>query len=140
MLDAVLVVDDDPIDRRALRQSLERCNGSIHIYEATNGQAAERFLRGRDWEAEQRPKPRLILLDISMPVMDGVELLRELHEDQEVPRLPTVVLSSSSRPEEVQECFDLGVAGYFEKPHQLSELQRLIQSIHEYWSRSEKQE
>ena len=140
MLTSVLIVDDDPVDLEAVRRTLMDCNQHICIHKANNGRAAEDFLKGRAWERDHMPKPGLILLDISMPHMDGVELLRKMRRDPGVPALPTIVLSSSTRPAEVRECFALGAAGYFEKPHQLAGLRRLIKCIHDYWARSEQQE
>jgi len=137
MLNSVLVVDDDPIDVRAVRQALLTCDQRLYVHEARNGQEAKQILRDGNWRETDAPRPDLVLLDISMPLMDGVELLRALRVEREVDPIPTVVLSSSNREEEVAECYELGAAGYFHKPHRLDEFRALLRAIHEYWTRCE---
>jgi len=124
----ILLVEDDEVDamtvRRALRD-LKVINPLVHV---SNGEEALDYLRD-----PSNPRPCLVLLDINMPRMNGIELLRLMKADQELRLLPVVMLTTSTNDRDIIEAFHLSVAGYMIKPVDYRQFVATIRAVDTYW-------
>jgi CheY-like chemotaxis protein len=130
----ILFVDDKPLNAELFVQLL-RTHGYINeVVAAEDGIEALDFLFARNCHAgrDVSVKPRLVLLDLSMPRMDGLETLRRLREDERTRLLPVVMLTASNRSADQAEAYRLGVNGYVDK---LSEVPypEIVKRIADYW-------
>ncbi len=129
----VLLVNDDPLTiinvKRALANTLEIASVAV----ATDGVDALALLRGGTLASERL----LVITDLAMPRMSGLELLAEVRADPELRNLPFVVLTTSSREFDRRAAFDLQVAGYFVKKAARKPFDELLQWMRSYWSSAE---
>lgn len=131
----ILLVDDDRIDVMTVKRAFEKNKITNILHVASNGEEALNLLRGLGTAAPVRPG--LILLDLNMPVMNGIEFLEIAKTDPSLKRIPVVVLTTSIEGEDKDKCFDLGVAGYFIKPVVFERFVEAINAIDRYWTLSE---
>ncbi len=128
----VLLVEDDTIDamtvRRAFRD-LKLCNPLAH---ATNGEEALKYLND-----PEKPRPCVILLDLNMPRMNGVEFMRVIKIDPVLKKIPVVVLTTSRDDRDIVESYRLSAAGYIIKPVDYKKFVEAIRTIDVYWTISE---
>lgn len=129
----LLVVEDDPIDIENLRRALARTDVPHHVVNATDGVHALAALRDGAVPATRR----LVLLDIGMPRMNGLEFLRELRADPPLADTAVVVLTTSDAQEDRDEAFRLHVAGYLVKPIRFEQFVELVDTLMQYWTQSE---
>jgi CheY-like chemotaxis protein len=127
----ILHVEDDLVDVTNLQRAFARRGIANPLRAAGNGEIALRLLRAAD---DTKIRPALILLDLGMPVMGGLELLRELKNDAALRAIPAVVLTASSREEEVSSAYELGVAGYVVKPIGFDDLAEAVDLVVRYWT------
>ncbi len=113
----ILIAEDDMGHASLVQRNLTRCgivNKTVHFHD---GQAALDFIFCTGEHAKRVPNgPLLLLLDINMPRVDGVEVLRRLKADERTSRLPVIMLTTTDDPREVQRCYDLGCSVYVTKP------------------------
>ena len=128
----ILLVDDDRVDVMTTKRALKDINVTNPVYTAGNGEEAIEMLR--DGKTE---KPGVILLDLNMPRMNGIEFLRVIKNDVSLKRIPVVVLTTSKEEEDKVESFSLGVAGYMIKPVDYIKFVEVIRAINMYWTLSE---
>ncbi len=128
----ILLVDDDRVDVMTTKRALKDINVTNPVYTAGNGEEAIELLR--DGKTE---KPGVILLDLNMPRMNGIEFLRVIKNDDSLKRIPVVVLTTSKEEEDKVESFSLGVAGYMIKPVDYIKFVEVIRTINMYWTLSE---
>jgi two-component system, response regulator len=130
----VLLVEDDDDHVFLIRRALADVEGvAVAIEVAGDGeQAVERLARSR---FEPGGRPQLVLLDLKMPRMDGLEVLRQLRADEATRGLPVVVLTSSERPEDRQDAVALGASWFVCKPTDGRRLRSEIQQLAAHWSR-----
>ncbi|MEW6715088.1 MAG: response regulator [Nitrospirota bacterium] len=128
----ILLVDDDRVDVMTTKRALKDINVTNPVYTAGNGEEAIELLR--DGKTE---KPGVILLDLNMPRMNGIEFLRVVKNDDSLKRIPVVVLTTSKEEEDKVESFSLGVAGYMIKPVDYIKFVEVIRTINLYWTLSE---
>jgi two-component system, response regulator len=130
----ILLVEDDDDHVFLIRRALADVEGvDVAIEVAGDGeQAIERLARSR---FEQGGRPQLVLLDLKMPRMDGLEVLRQLRADEATRGLPVVVLTSSERPEDRQDAVALGASWFVCKPTDGRRLRSEIQQLAAHWSR-----
>ncbi|MCK4394015.1 response regulator [Candidatus Bipolaricaulota bacterium] len=128
----VLVVEDNPNDvtiiKRAMRKSEVKCELSF----ARDGEEALNFLY-RQGEFEDAPRPDLILLDLRLPKIDGLEVLAKIKDDNRLRRIPVIVLTISTSQEDMVKAYDSGAASYMTKPVDSKDFERLIQTVQDYW-------
>ena len=128
----VLVVEDNPdnvtIIKRAMRKSEVKCE----LYFARDGEEALDFLH-REGEFEDVPRPDLILLDLNLPKINGLEVLAKVKEDERLRRIPVIVLTISEREEDMVKAYDSGAASYMTKPVDSKDFERLIGTVQDYW-------
>ena len=128
---SILHVEDDLVDVTNLQRAFARRGIANPLRAACNGEVALRLLRAAD---DTRIRPALILLDLGMPVMGGLELLEELKNDAALRAIPAVVLTASSREEEVSSAYELGAAGYVVKPIAFDDLVAAVDLVVRYWT------
>ncbi len=110
----VLLVEDDEVDQRAILRAFRRAALPCEVTVVEDGREALDVLRGANGR-ERLPRPYLVLLDLNLPRMDGIELLRELRRDPELARTVVFVLTTSNAEEDRQAAYGLNVAGYMVK-------------------------
>jgi len=121
----ILLVEDDPVDVMAFERAMEKKGMSNLLYTASNGREAMEFLREvPSWSG-------LIVLDLNMPEMDGLEFLEELRWDKALAHLPVVVLTSSLEKEDRETSLGFGVLSYIVKPDQFEHYVEAVGSITE---------
>jgi len=126
----LLLVEDDEIDVMTVRRAFEKGNIANPLFVAGDGVEALAMLRG----GHLPPERRLVLLDLNMPRMSGVEFLREVRRDPALQALPVVVLTTSNEERDRVEAFQLNVAGYLLKPVTFSAFVDLMVTINRYWT------
>lgn len=129
---SVLLVDDDSIDRTAVIRAFRQLKIANPIIEASDGIEALEILRGGG-EGRRLDKPFLILLDLSMPRMDGLEFLEQLRGDPELGTAVVFVLTTSKADEDRTAAYKNHVAGYIVKADFASEFWRVVEMIDHYW-------
>lgn len=131
----VLIAEDDPDDRLMAADAFEECHFEQTLAFVEDGQDLMDYLlrRGRYAESGRYPLPRLILLDLNMPRMDGREALREIKSSDTLKHIPVVVLSTSRAIEDVVRSYQEGVNSYIAKPSSYSALVEVMRSLGQYW-------
>lgn len=129
----VLLVEDDTIDIVNVQRAFNKNNISYPLYVAHNGIEALNMLRG-DGGKTAIPTPKVILLDINMPRMNGIEFLTEIRKDEEFSNLSVFVLTTSNHEQDKLEAFNLHVAGYILKPLSFEKFVNAISILNNYWS------
>ena len=127
----ILLIEDDAIEVMKLKRTISSKGLDHTIVEANNGEEALEILRKKD------ALPDIILLDLNMPKMNGIEFLSILKADDVLKYLPTVVLSTSSNDKDVMECYRIGIAGYVIKPLKYEDYVSKIVKLLAYWSMNE---
>lgn len=125
---AVLLIEDDQIDRMTIERSFRTLNIKNSLKMANNGQEGLSVL----YEASDLPC--LIILDINMPKMNGLEFLKIIKTDENYKKIPVVVLTTSNDENDKNTCYTLGVAGYIIKPINYKEFQEVIKTLNNYWN------
>ncbi|MCX5646155.1 MAG: response regulator [Phycisphaerae bacterium] len=128
----VLLVEDDTIDAMTVRRAFRDLKVTNPLVHTVNGEEALAYLRD-----ETKDKPCLILLDLNMPKMNGIEFLTVTKADPGLKKIPVVVLTTSSEERDVVESFRLSVAGYIIKPVDYRNFVEAIRTINVYWTLSE---
>jgi len=140
----ILLADDDDNDalifRHVVARSAEQSRINIGIYVVRDGEEAIAYLNG-DGEFADREKyafPYLIVLDLKMPRLTGLDVLKWLMEHPEYRRVPKILLSASAEERDIDAAYRLGVNTYFQKPASLEELRELIHLMINYWAHTER--
>ncbi|QHT70481.1 response regulator [Rhodocytophaga rosea] len=115
----ILLVEDDYLDTMIVERTLRKMNVVHKLYIARNGQEALNMLRGKGAE-KINPLPSIIMLDINMPKMNGLEFLSELRSDEELKDIKVFVMTTSDQEQDKIASQELGVSGYIIKPLNLS--------------------
>jgi chemotaxis family two-component system response regulator Rcp1 len=128
----ILLVEDNPGDVDLAREALE--NGKIDnlLHVAINGEEAMAFLR-RKGKYINAPRPDLVLLDLNLPRMDGREVLAEIKSDEDLKRIPVVILTSSRDEEDILKSYNLHANCYITKPMDLNQFIKVVKSIEDFW-------
>jgi CheY-like chemotaxis protein len=126
----ILLVEDDEVDVMNVRRAFRRNNIGNPLFVAGNGVEALEKLRNGEVPAERR----LILLDLNMPRMNGIEFLAELRRDPALAATPVVVLTTSNNDRDKVQAYDLNVAGYLVKPVTFAEFAELMATLNKYWA------
>ena len=130
----ILLVEDDEVDVLNVKRAFKKNNITNPLYIAENGLQALDMLRGTHNQPPAVPvHRRLVLLDLNMPRMNGIEFLRILRSDSNLRYIPVVVLTTSEEEQDRVEANQLNVAGYLIKPVQFSEFVELMAVLNQYW-------
>ncbi len=128
----ILLVEDDHVDVMTILRALKEIHVVNPVVSMENGEAALDYLRNPASE-----RPCIILLDLNMPIMNGIEFLQMIKHDAELKRIPVIVLTTSEEQQDKVHSFDLGVAGYMAKPVDYRRFVEMMRSIDLYWTISE---
>jgi CheY-like chemotaxis protein len=132
---AILLVEDDENDVLFLKHAFESVGVLNRLEVAYNGQQAIDYLSGDGPYADRGrfPFPRLVLLDLNLPLREGLEVLRWIKQQPELQTLMVIMLSSSDDPKTVDECYRLGARSFLVKPVSIRERVEMAKAIKEYW-------
>lgn len=131
----VLAAEDDRADRFFLTEAVQSAGMPVALHTVRDGEEALKYLRaeGEFGDREKHPVPDLLLLDLKMPNMSGLEVLRWVKENPDYKWIPAIVLSGSVMMDDIREAYDLGASGFFTKPNSFEELKQTVRRILEYW-------
>ena len=131
----ILLVEDDDVDVMNVRRAFKKVNITNPLYVATNGVEALKMLRShQDQPPEVPAERRLVLLDLNMPKMGGIEFLQELRSDPLLKATPVVVMTTSNQDQDRVEAYSLNVAGYILKPVTFNNFIELMATLNNYWT------
>jgi len=128
----LLLVEDDQVDAMTVKRALKDLNVTNPLVHKLNGEEALEYLRKDD-----NKKPCVTLLDLNMPKMNGIEFLKIIKADDELRKIPVVVLTTSRDTQDKFETFGLSVAGYIVKPADYKKFVDAIKTVNLYWTLSE---
>jgi len=129
----ILLVEDDEVDVMNVQRAFKKNHILNPLHVAGNGLEALAMLRG-DGVAQITPHPKIILLDLNMPRMNGIEFLQELRADPQLKALSVFVLTTSNDDQDKVAAYDLNVAGYILKPVELDNFIHAVKTMDLYWS------
>ncbi|KYG71773.1 response regulator receiver domain-containing protein [Roseivirga ehrenbergii] len=131
---SILMADDDPDDQLMAKEAFEENRMANDLNFVQDGEELMDYLQHRGkYNAQNAPKPGLILLDLNMPKKDGRTALKEIKADPKLKRIPIVVLTTSKSDEDVFKTYDLGVSSFITKPVTFEELVEVTKDIGKYW-------
>jgi len=136
----ILLVEDDEVDVMNVQRAFKKNNINNPLYVANNGVEALQMLRGEGDLPKLTPKPGIILLDLNMPKMGGIEFLKELRQDPELKSITVFVLTTSNEESDKVAAFDLNVAGYILKPVDMHKFIDAVATLNKFWTLSERPE
>lgn len=128
----ILLVEDDPEDVHILKKVLERSRLRKTLHVVESGEDALRFLR-REAPYEDVPRPKLILLDLRLPDMSGLEVLRQIKDDPLLRPIPVIVLTNSSEHSDLVEAYDERARAFITKPADRNDFESVIETIEAFW-------
>jgi CheY-like chemotaxis protein len=126
--DLILLVDDDLVDVMTVKRAFRELNGTNPLHITGNGEEALSFLNNTN-----QTLPKLILVDLNMPRMNGIELIQYIKNDQRLCSIPIVVLTTSQEPQDIRKSYNLSVAGYIVKSIKFTDFVSALKTVYEYW-------
>ncbi len=131
----ILLVEDDEVDVMNVKRAFKKVNITNPLHVATNGIEALAMLRSSNGEPPEVPNDRrLILLDLNMPKMGGIEFLQHLRSDPQLRLTPVVVMTTSNQDKDRVEAYNLNVAGYLVKPVTFNNFIEFMATLNKYWA------
>ena len=131
----ILLVEDNARDAELTLRTLRKGNLSNSIVHVTDGQQALDWLFGSDGDEQPKSdgRPKLILLDLKLPKLDGIEVLRAIRGDERTKHLPVVIMTSSHEQRDLVESYKLGVNSYVVKPVDFESFSAAVLALGHYW-------
>jgi two-component system response regulator len=133
----ILLVEDNPDHAELTLRALKDENFPCRIQWIKNGQEAVDYLNSLEKKNEAH-LPHFILLDMKLPKLTGLEVLKRVKENQFLRNVPVVMLTTSDRPEEISTCYELGVNSFIVKPVKFDEFYEKVKSVKQYWTQINK--
>lgn len=132
---AILIVEDSQEDSEILKRAFKKTGANIPLRFVSDGQQAMDYLSGEGPYADRtaNPLPRLMLLDLKLPKLDGFDVLGWLQTQPKLKLLPVTVLTSSNLDKDVDRAYGLGANSYLVKPSSLSGFEDIANRLHDYW-------
>lgn len=128
----ILLVEDDEVDVMNVKRAFKKNNVTNPLFVCNNGLEALNFLRGeRDSSITEIPK--IILLDLNMPKMGGIEFLREIRKDEKLKNISVFVMTTSNEDKDKVDAYNLNVAGYILKPLSMERFIEAVSTLNNYW-------
>lgn len=127
----ILFVEDDAIEVMMFNRVIQKIGINHRLIEANNGENALEILNAKEII------PDIILLDLNMPKLNGVDFLRILKNDEHFKHIPTIVFTTSNNYRDISECYNIGIAGYIIKPLKYDDYLVLVKKTLDYWSSNE---
>lgn len=131
----ILIVEDNLYDAELTIRALQKQNLANKLIHLRDGAEALDFLFANGKYASRNPEvtPRVVFLDLKMPKVDGIEVLRKLKSDARTRTIPVVILTSSAEDPDVKRCYDLGANSYIVKPVEFENFVRIVSDLGLYW-------
>jgi len=131
----ILLVEDNPNDAELAIRALKKHNLANHVAVVTDGEEALEFMfaRGKYAKRNVESGPKIILLDLKLPKVGGLEVLREIKSDPRTKVIPVIVLTSSKEEKDIVESYKLGVNSYISKPVDFDKFVESVKDIGYYW-------
>ncbi len=129
----LLIVEDDPNDVELIRLALNAYPFVNQMDVAEDGEQALLYLLGQENTPSSRPLPRMILLDLKLPKIDGIQVLEAIRRDPRTHNLVVVVMTSSAENQDIETCYRLGANSYVVKPLDFQQFQDVSQQVGVYW-------
>lgn len=133
-LKRILLAEDDPMDVELTLAALTEYNLANDVVVVRDGEEALDFLHKRGKYADVGASPVVVLLDLKMPKVDGIEVLRQVKQDEKLKALPVVVMTSSREPRDLAECYRLGVNAFVVKPVHFTEFMEAVKQVGAFWA------
>ena len=127
----ILLVEDDTVDVMTVKRALKDVQVTSELVATGDGEQALAYLRN-----DRNAKPCVILLDLNMPKMNGIEFMRIIKADEVLQRIPIIVLTTSNSDQDISKSFELGAAGYMLKSVDYKKFIEIIKTIDLYWTLS----
>ncbi len=136
----VLLIEDKRSDAEMTIRALTKNNITTNIVHVKDGKAALDFLFGTGAFASKdlSKKPKLVILDLKMPKVSGLEVLKRIKENELTKEIPVVVLTSSNENSDIKKCYELGVNSYVVKPVAFDDFTKVVSELGLYWMRNNK--
>jgi two-component system, chemotaxis family, response regulator Rcp1 len=128
----ILLVEDGVGDARLAREAFRGINSSIGLHVAGDGVEAMAFLR-REGAHAHAARPDIILLDLNLPKLGGREVLAQIKQDESLRSIPTIILSTSDKPEDIDYCYQHYANCYIRKPERWDEFDDLVKRVNDFW-------
>ena len=128
----ILLVEDNPGDARLAEEALKESKVYNTLYTVGDGEEAMKFLH-KEGKYAHASRPDVILLDLNLPRKDGREVLAEIKADEDLKRIPVVILTASQSEEDIIKTYDLHANCYITKPIDLSQFIKVVESIEDFW-------
>ena len=128
----ILLVEDNPGDSRLAKEALKDSKLKNKLFIVDDGEEAMKFLK-KTKPFTDAPRPDLILLDLNLPKKDGREVLKEIKTDEDLKRIPVVILTMSKAEEDIFKTYNLHANCFITKPIDLDQFITVVQSITEFW-------
>ncbi len=128
----ILLVEDNPGDVRLMREAFREISVPHRLHVVESGGGALQFLR-REEPHREAPRPDLVLMDLMLPDRHGLDVLAVIKNDPALRRIPVVVFSSSQKPEEVVQAYNLNANSFIAKPIELADFIRIVKGVEEFW-------
>ncbi|MFM7602212.1 MAG: response regulator [Pseudanabaena sp.] len=129
----ILLIEDDPNDVELVQIALDNYNFVNQIHVVSDGEQAIHYLFGRDGQPPTQPLPRLVLLDLKIPKINGIQVLEMIRKSPRTRNLVVVVMTSSGENRDLKACYDLGVNSYVVKPLDFQKFVEMSQAVGFYW-------
>ena len=129
----ILLVEDDSVDVMNVQRAFKKNNITNPLHIAFNGVEALNMLRGINGKTKLNPQPRIILLDINMPKMNGLEFLKELRSDLDLKSITVFIMTTSNDDQDKIEAYKLNIAGYILKPLSFEKFVNAVSILNSYW-------
>jgi CheY-like chemotaxis protein len=136
----ILLVEDDAVDVMNVQRAFKKNNIKNPLAVAGNGLEALNMLRGEEGYGKITPRPQIILLDLNMPKMNGLEFLKELRQDPQLRSISVFVMTTSNDDRDRIDAYDLNVAGYIIKPVSFEKFVSAVSILSSYWKLCEPSE
>jgi len=132
----ILLVEDNPDHAELTIKALKQNNILNEVYVVNDGQEALDFMyhQGKYADEKKFPRPGLILLDIRLPKVDGIEVLKQLKDDPQFKSIPVIMLTTSDRDEEIAKSYAGGANSYVVKPMDFEEFMKKVRELKLYWT------
>lgn len=134
---SILLVEDNPCDVDIARRAFSRSPVPTGLHVARDGREALDYLLHQGayaGDSSEAPRPDLVLLDVNLPRLNGLEVLERIRAVEEISTLPVVMLTSSGRPEDVARAYELGANTYINKPMEFETFEHALVTLNEYWT------
>lgn len=131
----ILLIEDDPSDIKLTLKALQKYSLANKVTVLKDGEEALEFLfsEGRYEGRNNKNMPKVIFLDLKLPFVDGIEVLRRIKSDESTRRIPVVVVTSSRENRDIEECYKLGVNSYIVKPIDFEKFLESVSNLGLYW-------